>query len=83
MLVSGAYGHDCSLLRGLNDIPIKSYRIDMKGYANFGGFYGVSDKFPVGFDRVVCDVSIETDAPEEQVKQFQEMIEQRVWGMGR
>jgi len=58
----------------LNDIPIKSYRIDMKGYANFGGFYGVSDKFPVGFDRVVTDVSIETDAPEEQVKQFQEMV---------
>jgi uncharacterized OsmC-like protein len=66
----------------LNDIPIKSYRIDMKGYANFGGFYGVSDKFPVGFDRVVTDVSIETDAPEEQVKQFQEMVEQRCVGHG-
>ena len=32
----------------LNDIPIKSYRIDMKGYANFGGFYGVSDTFRSG-----------------------------------
>ena len=66
----------------LLDIPIKSYRIDMKGYANFGGFYGVSEKFPVGFDRVVCDVSIETDAPDEQVMQFQEMVENRCVGHG-
>jgi len=38
----------------LHDIPIKSYRIGMKGYANFGGFYGVSETFPVGFDRIVA-----------------------------
>ena len=45
-----------ALYAALHDIPIKSYKIDLKGYADLGGSYGVSEKGAVGFDRIVCAV---------------------------
>src|SRR5947209_8295449 len=39
-------------------ITIRGYAVALRGYADLGGFYGVGDK-PTGFDRVVCEVTIE------------------------
>ena len=62
-------------------IPIRRYSVRLTGEADFTGFYGLSDG-PKGFDRVRCEVTIEADAPEEQLREFERMVEDRCVGHG-
>lgn len=52
------------------------------GDADFSGFYGLSENPPVGFDRIRCEVTIEADAPAEQVREFERLVEERCVGHG-
>jgi uncharacterized OsmC-like protein len=63
------------------EIPIKRYEIALKGYADLAGFYGVGEK-PTGFDRVVCEVTFESDAPTEKLQEFERLVEERCVGHG-
>ena len=71
-----------ALFAALLDIPITKYHVRLRGDADFGGFYGLHDNLPVGFERVRCDVTIEADAPEEQLRDFEAMVEARCLGHG-
>ena len=62
-------------------IPIKRYSVRMIGEADFTGFYGLADG-PKGFDRVLCEVTLEADATEEQLREFERMVEDRCVGHG-
>lgn len=59
-------------------ITIRGYEVALRGYADLAGFYGVAhgDK-PTGFDRVVCEVTIENDASAEQLDAFERLVEER------
>lgn len=63
------------------EIPITRYEVALKGYADLAGFYGVGEK-PTGFERVVCEVTVESDAPIEKLKEFERLVEERCVGHG-
>lgn len=71
-----------ALYAALLEIPIRSYSVPLIGDADFSGFYGLSDDPPVGFDRVRCEVTIEGDAPEERLREFERLVEDRCVGHG-
>lgn len=71
-----------ALYAALLDIPITKYHVRLRGDADFAGFYGLHDNLPVGFERVRCDVTIESAAPEEQLRDFEAMVEARCLGHG-
>jgi putative redox protein len=71
-----------ALYAALLGIPIRRYSVRLIGDADFTGFYGLADDPPKGFDRVRCEVIIEADAPEEQLREFERMVEDRCVGHG-
>jgi hypothetical protein len=71
--VSGNYGGS---LRGVSRNPDKAYEIVLKGYADLAGFYGVSEK-PTGFERVVCEITLESDSPAEKLRELERLVEER------
>jgi uncharacterized OsmC-like protein len=64
-------------------ITIRGYEVALRGYVDLAGFYGVprGDK-PTGFDRVVCEVTIDSDASPEQLAAFEQLVEDRCVGHG-
>lgn len=70
-----------ALYAALLGIPIHRYDVQLRGYADLGGFYGVAGT-PTGFGRVVCDVTIESDATDEQLASFEQLVEERCVGHG-
>jgi len=65
----------------LLEIPIKRYEIVLKGYADLAGFYGVSEK-PMGFERVACEITLESDSPAEKLRELERLVEERCVGHG-
>lgn len=64
-------------------IPIRGYQVALRGYADLAGFYGVGgSEQPTGFDRVVCEVTIDSDASAEQIAAFERLVEERCVGHG-
>ena len=72
-----------SLYAALLGIHLSHYEVALKGYLDLRGFYGiaVSGK-SAGFDRVVCEVRIESDASEDKLRQFEQLVEERCVGHG-
>lgn len=70
-----------ALYAALLGIPIRRYDVQLRGYADLGGFYGVVGT-PTGFGRVVCEVTIESDATAEQLAAFEQLVEERCVGHG-
>jgi len=62
-------------------IPIKRYEVTLKGYTDLAAFYGASKK-PAGFERIVCEVTLESDSPMEKLKEFERLVEERCVGHG-
>lgn len=64
-------------------ITLRGYEVALRGYADLAGFYGVAaaDK-PTGFARVVCEVTIDSDASPEQLAAFERLVEARCVGHG-
>jgi uncharacterized OsmC-like protein len=72
-----------ALYAGYLGISLRRYDVRVRGYADLGGFYGVGEPgAPVGFDRVVCEVTMESDAPIEQLAAFERLVEERCVGHG-
>lgn len=72
-----------ALYAGYLGIPIRRYAVRVRGYADLGGFYGVGEPgAATGFDRVVCEVTIESDATVEQLEAFERLVEERCVGHG-
>lgn len=71
-----------ALYAAMIDIPIRSYSVRLIGDADFSGFYGLHDDPPVGFDRVRCEVTIDADAPEARLREFEQLVEDRCVGHG-
>jgi uncharacterized OsmC-like protein len=64
-------------------IPISRYEVQLRGYADLGGFYGVAENgTSTGFDRVVCEVTMESDAPADKLAEFERLVEDRCVGHG-
>ena len=64
-------------------IPIHRYEVQLRGYADLGGFYGLAGEgTPTGFDRVVCEVTLESDAPADKLAEFERLVEDRCVGHG-
>ncbi|MDQ6680780.1 MAG: OsmC family protein [Pseudomonadota bacterium] len=64
-------------------ISIRGYEVALRGYADLAGFYGVpSGDKPTGFERVVCEVTIDSDASAEQLDAFERLVEARCVGHG-
>jgi uncharacterized OsmC-like protein len=70
-----------ALYAALLGIPITRYHVRIIGDADFTGFYGLADS-PKGFDRVRCEVTLEADAPEEKLREFEQLVEDRCVGHG-
>ena len=71
-----------ALYAALLDIPIRRYSVKLTGDADLGGFYGLAEDPPTGFDRVRFEVTLEADAPEERLREFERMVEERCIGHG-
>lgn len=64
-------------------IHLRGYQVALRGYADLAGFYGVGgSEQPTGFDRVVCEVTIDSDASAEQIAAFERLVEERCVGHG-
>jgi uncharacterized OsmC-like protein len=62
-------------------IAIRSLRIDVRADVDLAGFYGMTDELK-GFERVVCEVALETDAPGEKAAELARLAEARCPGLG-
>jgi uncharacterized OsmC-like protein len=73
-----------ALYAALMDIPINRYEVDLRGYLDLRGFYGLAepDEGLTGFTRVVVDTRLEADAPPEKLERFQQLVEDHCVGHG-
>ena len=62
-------------------IGIRSLRIDVQAEVDLAGFYGMTDE-PKGFERLVCEVTLETDAGEHEAAELARLAEARCPGLG-
>ena len=60
----------------LLNTPLKHYEVKMNGKLEESGFFGV-DLARQGFESVTCDTHIESDAPLDDVKELQRIVEER------
>lgn len=56
-------------------IPLRDAVIEAEGDLDFRGTLGVSKEVPVGFQRIRLNVMLDTDAPEEQLKDLLRLTE--------
>lgn len=72
------------LYAGLMGIAIARYEVDVRGYLDLRGFYGLAEPEEglTGFTRVVCETRMEADAPPRELERFQRLVEERCVGHG-
>ncbi|HZQ35683.1 MAG TPA: OsmC family protein [Dehalococcoidia bacterium] len=64
-------------------VPIRGYQVALRGYVHLAGFYGgAGAEQPTGFNRVGCEVTIDSDASPEQLAAFERLVEERCVGHG-
>jgi uncharacterized OsmC-like protein len=61
-------------------VGIRSLRIDVCADVDLAGFYGITDE-QKAFERLVCEVTLETDAPPEQAAELTRLAEARCPGL--
>jgi uncharacterized OsmC-like protein len=73
-----------ALYAGLMGITITRYEVDLRGYLDLRGFYGLASQEEdlTGFSRVVCETRIEADAAQPELERFQRLVEERCVGHG-
>jgi uncharacterized OsmC-like protein len=73
-----------ALYAGLMGIAITRYEVEVCGYLDLRGFYGLvePDEGLTGFTRVVCETQMEADSPPAELERFQRLVEQRCVGHG-
>jgi putative redox protein len=73
-----------ALYAGLMGIAITRYEVDVRGYLDLRGFYGLAkpEEELTGFSRVVCETRMEADAPAQDLERFQRLVEERCVGHG-
>ena len=63
-------------------ISIRRYHVDVKARADLRGLFGLTDDLPIGFEGIVCEVTIEADGTDEALAEFEAMVESRCPGIG-
>jgi uncharacterized OsmC-like protein len=73
-----------ALYAGLMGIPITRYEVDVGGYLDLRGFYGLvePEEELTGFTRVMCETRLEADAPADDLERFQRLDGERCIGYG-
>jgi putative redox protein len=73
-----------ALYAALMGIAITRYEVEVRGYLDLRGFYGLAEPEEglTGFTRVVCETRMEADAPHEELERFQRLVEERCVGHG-
>jgi uncharacterized OsmC-like protein len=61
-------------------VGIRSLRIDVRADVDLAGFYGMADE-QRAFERLVCEVTLETDASPEQAAELTRLAEARCPGL--
>lgn len=56
-------------------VPLKSVKVDVKGYLDLRGLFGMDESIPSGYQSVQYQTSIESDADEETLKQLVATVE--------
>lgn len=62
-------------------VAIRSLRVDVSADADLAAFYGLAEG-PLGFERLTCDVALETDADEATTRELARLAEERCPGLG-
>lgn len=62
-------------------VGIRSLRIDVRADVDLAGFYGMTDE-QKGFERLVCEVALETDAGEDEAAELARLAEARCPALG-
>jgi putative redox protein len=57
------------------DIKLESVDVDVRGYLDLKGLFGMEEGVPAGFKRIAFDTRISSDAPEEALKQLIDTVE--------
>ena len=57
------------------DIKLESIDVDVRGYLDLKGLFGMEEGVPAGFNRIAFDTRISSDAPEEALKQLIDTVE--------
>ncbi len=63
-------------------ISIRRYHVDVKARADLRGLFGLTDDLPIGFEGIVCEVTLEADGTDEALAEFEAMVESRCPGLG-
>lgn len=56
-------------------VPLKSVKVDVKGYLDLRGLFGMDESIPSGYQSIQYQTSIESDADEETLKQLVATVE--------
>lgn len=56
-------------------VPLKSVKVDVKGYLDLRGLFGMDESIPSGYQSVQYQTTIESDADEETLKQLVATVE--------
>ncbi len=62
-------------------VGVRSLRVDVSADADLAAFYGLVAG-PLGFERLTCDVVLDTDADEETGRELARLAEERCPGLG-
>ncbi|MFK5948784.1 MAG: OsmC family protein [Methylococcales bacterium] len=57
------------------DIELKSVEVDVRGYLDLQGLFGMDENIPAGFKRVSFETRIESDADEESLRKLIDTVE--------
>ncbi|MCC6222935.1 MAG: OsmC family protein [Thermoleophilia bacterium] len=62
-------------------VGVRSLRVDVSADADLAAFYGLAAG-PLGFERLTCDVALDTDADEATARELARLAEERCPGLG-
>ncbi len=56
-------------------IQLDSVKVDVKGYLNLQGLFGMDENIPSGYEKIMFETKIESPADDEQLKQLIATVE--------
>lgn len=59
------------------DIPLSGVKVDVKGYLDLKGLFGMAPDTPPGFQRVTFDTKLSSPAHEDELRRLVEVVESR------
>ncbi len=57
------------------DIPLDGVKVNVKGYLNLQGMFGLDEKVPAGYEKITFEAELESSADDESLRKLVETVE--------